>query len=313
MKRLLRPLAAGAGITGAIAAINRGLRSGPLPVNALGGVQRRWRWRGHEIFATEAGEGPLIVLIHGISTGASSFEYRKLFGLLAARYRVVAFDFLGCGLSDHPNLPYSAELFTEQIVDALGEFGSPATLVGSSLGAALAIRAAARANERVRALVAICPTGLGGIHDDDPHFARGSVTTAIRTPLLGESLYNVLSSRPAVRWFLEHAAYAGRHSVTDEIVDHYYAVAHQPGARFVPAYYVGGRLNCNVARDLPFVEAPVLLVWGEQAPASSPFANAAEFLKLAQHARLVTFEHSGLLPHEEEPEAVCNAIAESLS
>ena len=38
------------------------------------------------------------------------------------------------------------------------------------------------------------------------------------------------------------------------MIDHYYAVAHQPGARYVPAHFVGGMLNCNIARDLPCIK-----------------------------------------------------------
>ena len=309
VKKLIRPLAAGAGITGAMAAINRGLRAGPAPVDALGGTPRRWTWRGHEIFATEAGSGPPLLLVHGVYAGASSYEFRALFGLLAERHHVVAFDLLGCGRSDRPNLGYSAELFTEQIVDALGEFAAePVTVVGSSIGAAFAIRAATRVRERVRALVAICPTGLGGVLDDEPHFVRGTLTAAFRAPLVGESLFNALGSHASLRWFFEKRVYADPARVTREIVDHYYAVAHQPGARYVPAYFLGGGLNCNVARDLPFVEAPLLVAWGEAASSLSPLANAGEFLKLAQHAKLVTFPDVGVLPQDEAPEALRDAI-----
>lgn len=309
MKRLIRPLAAGAGVTGALAAINRRLRNAEPPGNDLGGTRFPWTWRGHEIFATVAGTGPPIVLVHGIYAGASSYEYRRLFPLLARTHRVVAFDLLGCGLSAKPNLRYSAELFTEQIIDGLEAFGNvPATLVGSSLGGAFAIRAAARAGARVDRLVAICPAGLAGVLDAEPGPGGGALTGAVRTPLLGESLFNLLASRPSLRWFLENQAYADRASVTDEVLDHYYAVTHLPGARYVPAYFVGGGLNCNVARDLPFVEAPVLVCWGERASATSPLANAAEFAKLAQRATLATFPASGLLPHEEEPEALSASI-----
>jgi pimeloyl-ACP methyl ester carboxylesterase len=310
VKRFVRPLAAGAGVTGALAAFNRSVSNGPEPVNALGGSVRRWNWRGHGIFSTELGTGPLIVLVHGIYAGASSYEYRKLFPLLAARHRVVAFDLLGCGLSDRPNLGYSADLFTEQVIDALAEAGGtePVTVVGSSLGAAFAIRAAARTTQRVAHLVAICPTGLGGVLDRPPNGAQLALTGTVRTRLLGEALFNGLASRPSIRYFLGRDAYADAASATPEIIDHYYAVAHQPGARYVPAHFVGGMLNCNIARDLPFVDAPILVAWGEHASSFSPLANAGEFLKLAQHAKLVTFAESGLLPHEEEPAAVCAAI-----
>jgi pimeloyl-ACP methyl ester carboxylesterase len=307
--KVLRSLLAGAGLAGTLAAINRGLRDAPLPTNHLGGTQRRWTWRGYDIFATQTGSGPLVLLVHGIYAGASSYEYRKLFPLLARNHRVVAFDLLGCGLSDRPNIVYTGELFVEQIVDALGEFGAePTTLVGSSLGGAFAIRAAARASDRVAQLVAICPTGLAGILDGDPKPAQRAVTTLIRAPFVGEMFFNALASRPSLRWFLQHQSYAEKSTVTPEIVDHYYAVTHQPGSRYVPAYFVGGGLNVNVARDLPFITAPMLIAWGEHPPSVNPATNANEYLELARDGSLAIFARSGLLPHEEEPEAVNVAI-----
>ncbi len=310
VRKFVRPLAAGAGLTGAIAAFNRSVRNVPAPTNELHGNVRRWDWRGHGIFATEAGSGPLVLLVHGVYAGASSYEFRKLFPLLAQRHRVVAFDLLGCGLSDRPNLGYSADLFTEQIIDALAEFGpdEPVTVVGSSLGAAFAIRAAARTTNRIGHLVTICPTGLGGILDKPQSGAQRAVSASIRTPLLGEALFNGLSSKPSIGWFLGKGSYGDPASATPEVIDHYYAVSHQSGARYVPAAFVGGQLNCNVAQDLPFIDAPLLIAWGERASMFSPLANAGEFLKLAQQAKLVTFAESGMLPQEEEPEAMCAAI-----
>jgi pimeloyl-ACP methyl ester carboxylesterase len=314
VKKFVRPLAAGAGLTGMLAAFNRSVSNVAIPANELGGTVRRWDWRGHGVFATELGTGPLIILVHGIYAGASSYEYRKLAPLLAQRYRVVAFDLLGCGLSDRPDLGYSADLFTEQIIDAFAEFGAgePVTLVGSSLGAAFSIRAAARTTGRVAHLVTICPTGLAGILNRNPNGTQRAFAGTVRTPLLGEALFNALASRPSIKFFLDRT-YADGDSATPEIIEHYYAVSHQPGARYVPAHFIGGLLNCNIAQDLPFIEAPLLIAWGERASVFSPLANAGEFLKLAQHARLVTFPESGLLPHEEEPEAMNAAIASFLA
>ncbi len=314
LKRWLPPLVAGFGGLGAVAALNRSLRDGSdLPQNHLGGVQRRWTWRGHEIFATEAGSGPLVVLVHGIYAGASSYEYRHLFPLLARTHRVVAFDFLGCGLSDKPNIAYDPELFVEQIVDAFAEFGSePLTLVGSSLGAAYAIRAAVRASDVVKQLVTMCPTGLVGVLDGPPTPPQQAITALVRSPLAGEAFFNALSSKASIGWFLRTQTYGEKARVTPEIVENYYAVTHQPGARYVPAYFVGGGLNCNVARDLPFVAAPVLVLWGERASGINPVKNAGAYLELARHGTLQVLKSSGLVPHEEEPEAVAQAIAAAM-
>lgn len=313
MKKLSRTLLAGAGVAGGLAAANRALQNAPLPTNALGGTRRRWTWRGYEIFATEAGEGPLVLLVHGVYAGASSYEFRRLFPLLARRNRVVAFDLLGCGLSDKPKLPYSAELFVEQIVDALDEFGSePTAVVASSLGAAFAIRAATRAEDRIARLAVICPTGLDGTLDRESPRTSG-LTALIRAPLVGETFFNALGSKASVGWFLRNRVYGDPALATPEVIEHYYAVNHQPGARYVPAAFVGGGLNCDVARDLPFLTMPLLVMWGEKAPATGPRSQADEFVRLARDARLVTFARSGLLPQEEEPEEVDAALERFLS
>jgi phosphomannomutase len=208
-----------------------------------------------------------------------------------------------------PDLDYSSELFVEQIVEALGEFfDGPMMLIGSLLGAAFAIRAASRAPDRVKHQVALAPTGLGGRIDGEPAPARRAAALLLRSPLAGETAFNALASKPALARFLRRHAYAEPARVTAEIVAHYYAVTHQPGARFAMAAFAGGRLHCDVARDLPFVEAPLLLGWGERAGRLNPPERAAEFVRLARSARLVTFAGSALLPQEEEPEAVAEAI-----
>jgi pimeloyl-ACP methyl ester carboxylesterase len=307
VKRFARLLIAGAGLAGGLAATNRALGRAPLPTNALAGTRLPWNWRGHELFAVEAGSGPLVVLVHGLAPGASSYEYRRLFPLLAAHHRVVAFDFLGCGLSDKPKLDYVAELFVEQILDALRTFGdASATLVGASLGATFAIRATTQDATHIARVVAICPSGLRSAEQEAPR--RVPVTPLVRTPLVGEALYNALASRASIRWFLQRDAYGDPARATAEVVDHYYAVTHQPGARYVPAAFLGGRLDSDLARDLPFLTQPLLVLWGDKAPATNPRANADEIVRLAKDARLATFAESGSLPHEEEPEAVASAI-----
>ncbi len=314
MKRLVRPLLAGAGVSGALAATNRALGNAPLPINALGGTRVGWTWRDAEIFATQAGSGTPIVLIHGLVPGASSYEFRRLFPLLARRHRVIAFDLLGCGLSDRPRRAFSAELFIDQICDAIDTLaGGRAAVVASGFGAAFAIGAATRAGSRITQLAAVCPVGLSLPNGRTANARGGAVTALFRAPLLGETAFNVLASRASLRWMLERQVYGAPERVTNDVVDQYYAVAHQPGARFVPAALLGGALACDVARDLPFLDVPFAVLWGERAPASNPRSNADEFVRLARNATLATFPHSGLLPHEEEPEAVDAALAPILA
>ncbi|MEL7481892.1 MAG: alpha/beta fold hydrolase [Pseudomonadota bacterium] len=56
---------------------------------------------GQTLAYTDHGDGPALVLLHGVPT--SSWMYRKLIPELQAEFRVITVDFLGYGSSDKPN------------------------------------------------------------------------------------------------------------------------------------------------------------------------------------------------------------------
>ncbi len=113
---------------------------------------------------TTLGEGPPIVLIHGVHAAASTFEMDKIFEPLARGHTVYALDLIGFGKSERPAAAYSGELYADLVGDFLAEVvREPAIVLGSSLGAAYAVAAAGQRPELVRALILISPTGQTGL------------------------------------------------------------------------------------------------------------------------------------------------------
>jgi pimeloyl-ACP methyl ester carboxylesterase len=113
---------------------------------------RRWRewgeaeeFRGRSIHVfRQRGEGPLLVLLHGFPS--SSYDWRPLLEELPGR-DVLAFDFLGFGLSEKPrthdySLFWQADL-TEELVRRHGE-GRPAFIVAHDMGTSVANELMAR-------------------------------------------------------------------------------------------------------------------------------------------------------------------------
>lgn len=269
----------------------------------------KWRWRDYAIAVTDAGDGPLVLLVHGIYAGSSSFEFRRLMPLLARRYRVVSIDLLGCGASQMPDISYDAALFTDLIVDAVVALGPQArAIVGSSLGAAFAVRAARRLGSRLTRLVTICPTGLNHRLADPQTGTGRAVTRFVRSPVFGPPAFALLASRPSIAWFLKHQAYADPAATTPDVLDHYRRVTHLPGARYVAAHFLGGALNCDLAEDLPALPVPLLVVWGERAQSPAPFSEAGSFVERAASAELAPIPASALLPHEEAAEVTADRI-----
>jgi pimeloyl-ACP methyl ester carboxylesterase len=87
------------------------------------------------------GDGPPLVLVHGLMTAAYSFRY--LLELLGGRYRLLMPDLPGAGDSDHPDVPLGPDVLARAVlstIDALGARG--ASVIGNSMGGYLCMRAA---------------------------------------------------------------------------------------------------------------------------------------------------------------------------
>jgi 2-hydroxy-6-oxonona-2,4-dienedioate hydrolase len=108
-----------------------------------------------------AGEGPPLVLLHGVGDNAS--DWRWVMPILARTHRVYAPDLPGSGgTSKHSAERYSPAFFERFIgafLDALGV--DRATVVGNSLGGLAGLRFALAEPERVAALGLVDSAGLG--------------------------------------------------------------------------------------------------------------------------------------------------------
>lgn len=114
---------------------------------------------GFRFHALEAGEGPLVLMIHGFPGLAWSWRH-QIAPLAEAGYRAVAIDSLGYGQSDRPLSVehYTSDRMQEYLTGILDHYGEEdAYIVGQDFGAQYAWNMAVRSPDRVRALVATIP------------------------------------------------------------------------------------------------------------------------------------------------------------
>ncbi|AHG03467.1 alpha/beta hydrolase [Halobacterium sp. DL1] len=293
--RLRRLLAGAVGGLALTEAANRALsaRSGPLEP-ALVGNQRTYRWRGFDVEYTEAGDpsDPDVVCLHGVHAAASAKEYDGIFGPLVEDYHVVAPDLPGFGRSDRPPVAYTSSLYEAFVADFLADVADDPVVLGSSLTGAWAAMAADEVD--AKGLLLVCPTA-----DTGPR--RPWVRSLVRSPVVGQGLFNALTSKPSLRFFDQREAFYRPEHVTTDIVDYQWQTAHQDGGRFAPASFVGGFLDpaVDLGEALAAVDCPVTLFWGREATVT-PLAEGRELADEAD-TRLVVLDDTKLLPHEEEP------------
>src|ERR1700678_4099724 len=113
---------------------------------------------GARLHVVERGEGPSILMLHGLAGQLGDFTY-ALVELLAAQYRVVAVDRPGSGYS--VRIPGASAALGAQadvlaaLIDTL-QLGRP-LVVGHSLGGAVALALAQRHPEQVAGLALLAP------------------------------------------------------------------------------------------------------------------------------------------------------------
>jgi pimeloyl-ACP methyl ester carboxylesterase len=115
---------------------------------------------GHRVNFSIAGQGPAVVLIHGVAGRASQWD--QTVQLLAENHMVVAPDLLGHGDSAKPRGDYSLGAHASGIRDLLIGLGvERASVVGHSLGGGIAMQFAYQFPERCERLVLVSSGGLG--------------------------------------------------------------------------------------------------------------------------------------------------------
>ena len=308
--RLRRAVGAAVAGVGLLALSNRALtaRAGDLE-SPLPGDRGTFRWRGMDVSYAEDGdpEDPDLVLLHGVNAAATGGEFREVFDDLASDYHVIAPDLPGFGLSDRPPLRYSHALYEDFVGDFLREFDDPAVVASGLTGAFVAGALRDARDLSPSALVLVSPTTTAG--PDRVEWLR----ELFRLPIVGTALFNLLVSKPGIRYFNADHGYYDASKLTDEWIDYEWRTSHQPAARFAPASFIGGFLNSDVdlAGALAGVDAPVTLVWGRETE-TTPLKEGRDLAAEAD-ARLVVLDDTKLLPHVEFPAQFLDAVRDALS
>ena len=285
------------------------LTASPLPAatggsTAVGPFVARWNEYGPP-------DAPLVLLLHGIYAGASSYEWRRLVPLLARDNRVRVPDLLGFGSSDRPDLEWTPDVLTgvvaELIDDALST-DPDAIVVGSSLTGAHAVRAlgdrVASHGPITSALVLITPTGLGAAQSQPSgRMGRWLYSLGRHTPIGDLAIYG-LSSGPSIRWFQRHQTYQDPDMLTEDEVIETRRTARLPNAKHAQLAFVANRLSRHLDPADVRALAPRVL-WGS----GQRFVDPSDPDRWRAAGAEVHVVSDGL-PQVEDPEATRAFIAE---
>jgi pimeloyl-ACP methyl ester carboxylesterase len=268
---------------------------------------RTVRIHGHRRAFLIAGEGPVLLAIHGI--GHDHRTWLPALPALTQHFTVIAPDLLGHGASDKPRADYSMGGFANGMRDLLTVLGiNRATVVGHSLGGGVAMQFAYQFPERAERVVLVASGGLGK-----------SVNPILRAMSLpGADTAIALATAPGLRQVATKAMIGLRRtglSATQDfgsLVDIYNNLA-DPGARRSFLHTLRGVIDrrgqavsmidrAYLARDMP-----TMIVWGER-DVVIPVKHAWAAAQLLPGCRFEVLRDAGHMPQEDAPQRFAQVV-----
>ena len=258
----------------------------------------------------DSGQGEPVLLLHGI--GGSAEEWSKVIPQLSTRFRVLAPDAPGHGLSPKPSgraHPYDLAYYTRfvlELLDALGIERIP--VVGMSAGGAIALNLATATPDRVASLVLVSSAGLG------TEVAWSYRLGSIAPPFVRFGLHR--STAASTRSF-GRALCFNPERIPDGWAERRVESWRAPGA--VDAFLATARATIgwsgqrhNFVHCLRQISHRTLILWGRNDPIL-PVAHATRAERLIPGSTLHIYDKCGHMPIWEYPSDVSARIADFLS
>lgn len=254
---------------------------------------------GHSVTYAEAGQGPVLLLIHGM--GGTFENWQEVIEPLGRHHTVIAPDLPGHGASAPGSGDYSIGALAAGLRDLLLALGQErATLVGHSLGGGIAMQLAYQFPEMAERLVLVASGGLGP--EVSPVLRAAALPGAdlfiAATAGLGQRVGSTLARGLSAIGLRPNADVAEVARGYASLTDPDRRAAFLATLRSVVG--TGGQ-RVDAADRLYLAEAvPVLIVWGAR-DSIIPVSHGEDAHRAILDSRLEIFKDVGHLPQLEAP------------
>ena len=251
--------------------------------------------KGRKIVYYEAGQGSVVILIHGL--GADSHHWANNIEPLSHSFRVIALDQIGYGKSDKPVMRYTVGNFADYLHGFMEAVKIPkASLVGNSLGGWVALDFTIRHPDMVEKLVLVDAAGL---HPASP----------LRMPKGGWKNLTPFNTH----WFFDLMD-ANKEWATTDLGPQAFERHVKNGDSYTVASSVAEMATGREFEDkkLDKVHTPTLIIWGRD-DMLIPLAMGEHFNKGIAGSRLIVIDGTGHIPMVGKPAEFDEAVQKFLS
>lgn len=248
----------------------------PLPIGQYAQLEN-----GLTLHYMEAGEGPVVIWLHGSGPGASGFSnFKTNYPQFAeAGFRNIVLDLPGFGRSSKPDDAfYDLDFFVTCLNQFLQATGiERCTLLGNSLGGAIALGQALAHPDTVERLILMAP---GGVEERETYFQMEGIVRMVE--VFGQGPMGVEEMRHVMQLQLFDAS-----QLDEELL-----IERASVAVLQPANLFSTMLVPNMTERLGELRCPILGFWGSN-DRFNPVEGVAKFMDNAPEARFTVLNRCG--------------------
>lgn len=260
-----------------------------------------YEWRFGKVFYVKQGSGAPILLVHDLTTQSSAFEWKKVISDLSKTNTVYAIDLLGCGRSDKPSLTYTNYLYVQMITDFIKHIIGQKTdviVTGESISAI--IMTACNDKTIIKRIIMINPLDLNHL-SLVPTKRTKFLKFVINTPIIGTTIYNLLSTRPSIEKLFFGDYFYDCSKIENNYIKTYYEAAHIRGekSKYLFASIKGRYTNANIVHCLKSLTNSIFILEGEGTPNNLVFAE--QYKSILPSIEIIPLKKCKHLPQLEIP------------
>ncbi|WP_315810191.1 alpha/beta fold hydrolase [Pseudomonas sp. C9-3] len=237
---------------------------------------------GLRLHYLDSGNGDAVLFIHGSGPGASGHSnFKQNYPeFVAGGHRVLVPDLPGYGASDKPETDYTLDFFVDALFGLLDALDIPrCTLVGNSLGGAIAIRMALLQPQRITRLVLMAP---GGLMEKEQYYLQMEGIQKMGAAFANGELNDAAGMRRLLSLQLFDAA-----QISDETVNERVAVVKDQPRCVLTRMQVP-----NLSAQLVELSCPILGFWGMN-DKFCPASGAQTLMQACRNIRFVLLSECG--------------------
>lgn len=252
---------------------------------------------GAQLHYIDEGQGEVLLFVHG--TPSWSFEFRNVIKYLSKKYRCIALDHIGFGLSDKPaGYDYSIQNHTATLLKLINHLQlNQFTMLVHDFGGIIGLAAAEQIPDKISKLI-ILNTWCRSIQDEPEYKKMKGILGSPLMPFLYR--YFNFSAK-----YILPAAFGERSRLTPEVHQQYLKPFGNAGERNGTVSFAKSLLRDqdyyeSIGKMLPVLKnKPVLIIWGMK----DAFITEKHLLWMQEQfptAEVVKYEDAGHFVLEEK-------------